>query len=303
MWDTLIIAPFTNALLFIYQWTGQNFGIAIILFTMLIRIITHPLTAQQMKGTQGMQQLQKNPQWIEAQEKYKGDKEKLAQEQMRLYKELKINPFASCLPMLIQFPVIIGLYQAIIQSMSNTPMDMLRLVRHIQPAILDASTLIPLNNQFLWMNLGEPERLYLPFLPFGIPVLAILVVVTTYVQSKLITPPPASPNDQTAQMTGMMNLYMPLFMGWLAWTLASGLSLYFVVSNVFGILQYALLGKANWSNVLPFKKSPAPQVGLTAGSSTTTDKPTKKAASQTAKTNRGKNESRKNNTRSNRANS
>jgi YidC/Oxa1 family membrane protein insertase len=301
MWDMLIITPFTNALLFIYNLTGQNFGVAIILFTILIRLVTHPLTVQQMKGTQGMQQLNNNPQWKEAQEKYKGDKEKLAQEQMRLYKELGINPFASCLPMLIQFPVIIGLYQAIIQSMSNTPHDMLRLVRHIRPELLDASKLIPLNNQFLWMDLGQPERLFLPFLPFGIPVLAILVVVTTYMQSKLITPPPANPKDQTAQMTSMMNIYMPLFMGYLAWTFASGLSLYFVVSNVVGILQYALMGKANWSNMLPFKGSPAAQVGIVAGGAI--EVPAQKDATQVAKTNRGKNGPRKNNTRSNRANS
>lgn len=281
MWDAFI-AFLTNVLLFIYNVTGQNFGIAIILFTILIRLVTHPLTAQQMKGTQGMQDLQKNEKWIEAQKKYKDDKEKLAQVQMQLYKELGINPFASCLPLLIQFPIIIGLYQAIIQSMANTPLDLLRLVRHIWPSFLDASTLIPLNNNFLWMNLGQPERLVIPGLGFGIPVLAILVMVTTYLQSKLMTPPTAGGNDQAAQMTGIMNLYMPLFMGYLAWTLASGLALYFVVSNVFGILQYALLGKANFRNLLPGKKpAPAPEV----------------------KPNRGKNESRKNNTGSNRANS
>lgn len=283
MWDAIIISPFINVLLFIYNLVGQNFGIAIILFTILIRLITHPLMVQQMKGTQGMQDLQKNPKYIEMQEKYKNDKEKLSQEQMALYKELGINPFGSCLPMLIQFPIIIGLYQAIIQVMANSPLDLLRLTRHIYPGFLDAATLVPVHNMFLWMNLGQPERVYI--FGVGIPILAILVVITTYVQSKLTTPAPANPKDQSAQMTGMMTLYMPIFMGWLAWTLASGLSLYFVVSNVIGILQYALLGKADWKNLLPGRKPPvvtAPQQG---------------------KTNRGKNESRKNNARSNRANS
>ena len=82
MWDAIIITPFINVLLFIYNLVGQNFGIAIILFTILIRLITHPLMVQQIKGTQGMQDLQKNEKWMEIQEKYKGDKEKLAQEQM-----------------------------------------------------------------------------------------------------------------------------------------------------------------------------------------------------------------------------
>jgi YidC/Oxa1 family membrane protein insertase len=281
MWDTIIITPFMNVLLFIYNLVGQNFGIAIILFTIVIRLITHPLMVQQIKGTQGMQDLQKNEKWLAIQEKYKNDKEKLAQEQMALYKELGINPFASCLPMLIQFPIIIGLYQVIIQAMANTPLDLLRLVRHVYPGFLNASALVPLNNHFLWMNLGQPERVYV--FGVGIPILAILVVITTYVQSKLLTPPTTNANDQSAQMTGMMNLYMPIFMGWLAWTLASGLSLYFVISNLFGIMQYALLGKANWKSLMPGYKPPAPPE---------------------AKSNRGKkNESGKNNARSNRANS
>ncbi len=293
MWDAIIITPFVNVLLFIYHLVGQNFGIAIILFTILIRLITHPLMVQQIKGAQGMQDLQKNPKWIEMQEKYKNDKEKLAQEQMALYKELGINPFGSCLPMLIQFPIIIGLYQAIIQSMANTPMDLLKLVRHVYPGFLDTASLIPLNNHFLWMNLGQPERL--PVFGVGIPVLAILVVITTYLQSKLMTPPTQpGANDQTAQMTGMMNLYMPIFMGWLAWTLASGLSLYFVVSNLFGIMQYALLGKADWRNLLPRRKTEVVKAETKA--------PAPAAAPQ-KKSNRGKNESRKNNARSNRANS
>ena len=280
MWDAIIITPFVNVLLFIYSLVWQNFGIAIILFTILIRMVTYPLMAQQIKGTQGMQDLQKNEKWLEVQAKYKNDKEKLAQEQMALYKELGINPFASCLPMIIQFPIIIGLYQAIIQSMASTPMDLLRLVRHVYPGFLDPAALIPLNNQFLWMNLGQPERLII--LGVGVPVLAILVVITTYLQSKLMTPPTANPKDQTSQMTGMMNLYMPIFMGWLAFTLSSGLSLYFVVSNLFGIIQYAVMGKANWKSLLPGHKADAtPEV----------------------KPNRGKNESRKNKARSNRANS
>ncbi len=104
------------------------------------------------------------------------------------------------------------------------------------------------------MNLGQPERLNLPFLSFGIPILAIVVVVTTYLQSKLMQPPTTTPGDQGAMMGNMMNIYMPFLMGYLAYTLASGLSLYFVISNLVGILQYALLGRLNWKNLLPKKK-------------------------------------------------
>lgn len=253
MWDAVIIAPFINILLGIYHLVG-NFGVAIILFTLLSRVLLYPLTAQQIRGAAAMQNLQKDKRWIEMQEKYKGDKEKLAQEQMALYKELGINPFASCLPTLIQFPIIIGLYQALIQTMANTPLDLFNLTRHVYPWLLDVSKIIPLESRFLWMDLGQPERVYI--FGFGLPVLAIIVMITTYIQSKLITPPAADPKDQSAMMSGMMNIYMPFFMGWLALTLASGLALYFVASNVFGIAQYAMIGKVYWANLIPkFGKS------------------------------------------------
>jgi len=171
MWDSLIITPFINTLLFIYTLVWNNFGIAIILFTILIRLITYPLSIQQLKGATAMQELQKDKRWIEMQKKYKGDKEKLAQEQMALYKELGINPLASCLPTIIQFPVIIGLYQSIIRSLASTPTQLLELISHIYPGFLSVSALIPLNSHFLWMDLGRPERLNIPFIPFGIPVL------------------------------------------------------------------------------------------------------------------------------------
>ncbi|MPM38227.1 Membrane protein insertase YidC 2 [bioreactor metagenome] len=253
MWDSVIIKPFINFLLWIYATVG-NLGVAIILFTAATRLVLYPLTAKQIKSSQAMQELQKNKRYIEIQEKYKNDKEKLAQEQMKLYQELKISPFASCLPTLLQFPLIIGLYQALIQTVASAPIDLLNLVRHIYPSFLKVADLIPLNTNFLWMDLGHPERLYIPGLSFGIPVLAIVVVITTYISTKIITPPPqagGSANDQTAMMSNMMNIYMPLLMGWMAWTLASGLALYFVVTNLIQILQYAVTGKVYWGNILP----------------------------------------------------
>ncbi len=255
MWDTIIITPFTNVLLFIYTLVAHNFGIAIILFTCLIRLITHPLMVQQIKGAKAMQDLQKDKRYIEMQKKYKDDKEKLAQEQMKLYKELNISPFSSCLPTLIQFPIIIGLYQSVVLALANTPVELVNLTRHVYPGLLKVADLIPLNSRFLWMDLSAPERLYLPFLSFGIPILAIVVVISTYLQSKMMTP--VSTGDaggQSAMIGNMMNIYMPFLMGYLALTLASGLSLYFVVSNLIGIGQYAMLGQLNWKNILPGSK-------------------------------------------------
>lgn len=260
MWDTIIVSPFINAMLFIYQLVG-NFGVTIILFTLLIRLITHPLNAAQIKSTAAMSEMQKNPKYIEMQAKYKGDKQKLAEEQMKLYKELGYNPMSSCLPTLIQFPIIIGMYQAIIRAMAFTPLDLLNFSRQVYTNFLDVAKIIPLNGKFLWMDMGQPERLMIAGV--GIPVLAILVVITSYMQSKLMQPPAGAPgsNDQSAMMGNMMAIYMPLLMGYLAYTLASGLALYFLVANVFSIVQYAIMGKLNWANLLP--KGLAPGSGST----------------------------------------
>jgi YidC/Oxa1 family membrane protein insertase len=140
-------------------------------------------------------------------------------------------------------------------------MQMVDLYRHVYQfppfdKLIPISRIIPIDNQFLWMDLSQPERIYV--LGFGIPLLAIVVVVSTWLQSKLMTPPSQS-GDQGAQMTQMMNLYMPIFMGYLAWTFAAGLSLYFVTSNIVTIVQYAAMGKVDWSNILPGKK-PAPAI-------------------------------------------
>ncbi len=256
MWDKLVIQPFVNIILLINSLVN-NFGISIILFTILIRLITHPLKIKQIKSTQAMQQLNNDPRYKKIQEKYKDDKERLAQEQMKFYKELGINPMGSCLPTLIELPLILGLYQSVVRAMAATPFELFRLEQIIYPGFINPAKVLPLHNAFLWMDLGQPERLTI--FGFGVPVLAILVVITTYLQSKLISPP-STGEGQAEMMTKSMNLYMPFLMGFMAYSLASGLALYFLTGNVIGIFQYAVLGKADFSNIIPGmkKKEPLP---------------------------------------------
>jgi len=247
LWN-VFISVFINILLWIDNILG-NVGVAIILFTVLIKIVTWPLNASQMKGAKAMQDMQNDKEWQDIQKKYAKDKEKLSQEQMRIYRERGINPFGSCLPTLIQFPIIIALYQSITRALATTPLDLLKLSRIINPDFLDVTKLIPLNSDFLWLNLGQPDPTY---------ILAIVVAVTTYIQSKLTMPPSTNPNDQSAAMGQSMAITMPLMLGWFALTFPSGLAVYFITSNALGIIQYAAQGKANWSNLLPkfMKKQP-----------------------------------------------
>jgi YidC/Oxa1 family membrane protein insertase len=267
MWDAFIVTPMTNILLLIYAFIG-NFGIAIILFTILIRALTHPLMASQIKSGARMQELMQSEEWQKIQAKHKDDKEKLAQEQMRIYQEKGINPLGSCLPTFIQFPIIIGLYQSINRVMGASPLQMMDLVRSITDPLwawvgttfpsASLGALLPINAQFLWMNLGQPERILADVLPFGgIPTLAIIVGLTTFVQTKLTVTPSASPNDQTSQMNQMMGIYMPLMLFWFSLNFASGLAVYFIAGNIVSILQYAALGKVNWNNLFSFGPKPA----------------------------------------------
>jgi YidC/Oxa1 family membrane protein insertase len=184
---------------------------------------------------------------------------------MKLYQQMGYNPLSGCLPTLIQFPIIIGLYQSITRALAATPLAMLTLTRTIYPWLenimpgLSLTKLIPIDKFFLWMNLSQPEKTYIPILGISIPILAIIVALTTYVQSKVTTPPTGT-DAQSKQMSNMMSIYMPLLLGYFALNFAAGLAVYFIVSNLFGIAQYAYMGKVDWKSVLslPFgNRAPA----------------------------------------------
>lgn len=222
--------PFIVALLFLYNLLGQNIILAIIIFTVLTRVITYPLTAQQMKSTAKMQGLQ--PRLKELQAKHKGDREKMSQAQMELYKTYGVNPLGGCLPLVVQMPILFGLYGAITHALAANPLQMLDLAGRIQGFGFLASTL-PVQNQFLWLNLGLPDPT---------PILPILVIASTYFQSKVMTPPPSGdPNDPSAAISRNMTIMMPLMIGLLSVQFASGLSIYWVISNFVGMGQYALV--------------------------------------------------------------
>ncbi|MBN2387014.1 MAG: membrane protein insertase YidC [Anaerolineales bacterium] len=252
MWEA-IVNFFTNTLIIIYQYTGQNFGVAIVLFTILIRLLTHPLMARQIKSTQKMQELQQSKEWGDIQKKYKDNREQLAQEQMKLYQKEGVSPFGSCLPTFVQLPIMFALYQSVMRALASSPMQLLILTRAVWTNG-EMSNLIPLNSQFLWMNLGQPERIYIAGL--GIPLLALIVAVTTFIQTKVTMPPPnpTNPPDQAAAMNSSMTMMMPLMMGYFALTFASGLAVYIIVGNLLSLVQYALLGRVYWSNLLPKSK-------------------------------------------------
>lgn len=233
-----------NALLWLYSVLGGQFWLAIIIFTVVIRGLMQPLMLPQQRSAKKMQELQ--PRLQEIQKKYAKDREKLAQEQMKLYKEVGVNPMGGCLPMLIQFPIWIGLYQSIIQALGHQPLQLLNLSKNIYPFLQSLWAEVPLNRFFLGMDLSlTPQQL--GGLTFALPV---LVAFTSWLQTRMTTPPTGG-SDQSASMSQSMTLMMPLMFGFFSLNFSTGLSLYFVVSNVIGIVTQGFI--SGWSGLMFWK--------------------------------------------------
>lgn len=241
LWD-IIINPFVTILTFLYSLLGQNVVLAIVVFTILIRVAILPLTAQQQRSAKEMQKLQ--PKLKELQEKHKNDREKLAQEQMALYREHGVNPFGGCLPLIIQLPILIALYQAIIFALAATPFQLVDLAGRM-PAFLNLDQFIPLNNVWLSMDLTKPPTAN----PTHALILPALVLVTTWLQSKVTIPPPSTSTrtdgkpDQAQMMQQQMTTIMPLMFGFFSLSFSVGLSIYFITGNIVGIIQYSLMNE------------------------------------------------------------
>ncbi len=229
MWDLLVVDPITNLLLLFYKYMGHQTILAITMLTLLVRLALTPLTISQQKSMAKQRELQ--PRLKELQEKYKGDKQKLAEEQMKLYQEMGINPAGGCLPLLIQMPLMIGLYQAIIRALAATPIGLLNLASHVYHWLPGLSTVLPMQSHFLWLDLALPDPYY---------VMPILVVLTSWYQQKVISAMqgPTQGDSQAQAMSQSMQITMPLFMGFISMSYASGLSVYFIISNLVGIFQY-----------------------------------------------------------------
>jgi YidC/Oxa1 family membrane protein insertase len=245
MWD-LIINPFVTLLTWMYSIFNNDIVLAIVVFTILIRVVTYPLLAKQQQSAEKMQELQ--PRLKKIQEKYKDDREKLAQAQMELYREAGVNPFGGCLPLLIQLPIMLALYQAIYFALANTPYQLVDLAQRLLIPGLEG--LIPLNNVWFGMDLTQPPTP--PVNPVYALVLPLLVMATTYVQSKLALPKSTTPKDgsatndaasQAEAVSRSMTTIMPIMLGMFALSFSVGLSVYFIVGNLIGIFQYSPWGK------------------------------------------------------------
>ncbi len=233
IWDLIILEPVINSLIWLSSTLFNSFGLTIIVFTIFIRVLMYPLTKKQLRATKGMQELQ--PKLKELQKKYGKDKQVMAKEQMKLYKESGLNPAGCMLPMLIQLPVWIALYQSIIRVLAVSPEDFLSLSRYLYPWPV-VYTMLPLASSFLWLDLSVPDTF-----------IAILVGGSMWVQQKMTMPRTGDPKQQAQSQ--MMLWMMPMLFAFFALSFPSGLAFYWLVSTVIGIaMQYFVTG---WGALVP----------------------------------------------------
>jgi len=228
LYNDILYRPLLNLLVFFYNFTpGHDIGVVIIILTILIRLALAPSFHKSLKGQKAMNDLQ--PKLTELREKYKGNKEAEAKAMMELYKEHKINPLSSCLPILIQLPIIIALYQVFRQALGGHDLVGLYSFIHKPDSI---------NPYFLhFVNLAKAVtdngKVLIPNL-----ILALLAGATQFWQAKMMMPKTTGKQDATAKAMSMQMTYvLPIVSIVVAWKLPAGLPLYWVVTTLFAVAQ------------------------------------------------------------------
>ncbi|WML42475.1 YidC family membrane integrase SpoIIIJ [Neobacillus sp. PS3-40] len=202
IWNQYIVYPLSWFIIKVADIFGGSFGLSIIAVTILIRLILLPLMVKQTRSSKAMQTLQ--PQLAELKKKYSSKDQKtqqqLQQETMALFQKNGVNPMAGCFPLLIQMPILIGFYHAITRTAAIA------------------------QDSFLWFDLGEKDPYY---------ILPIIAGITTFIQQKMMMAGTANQNPQMGMMLWMMPIMIVVF----AFSYPAALSLYWVVGNIFMIVQ------------------------------------------------------------------
>lgn len=206
-WQSNVVYWFAKALDTFASWFGGNYGLAVLIMVIIVRTLILPLTIKQVKSSRAMQAIQ--PELAKLKEKYKDNPELQQQETMKLFQENKVNPLAGCLPLLVQMPIFIALYNSIYGN---------ELLRH---------------GEFLWLQLGTPDKTF---------ILPILAALTTFLQTKMMMK--MNPSPMQGPMQFMMMVY-PVLIFFMSYNFPSALPLYWFFSNVYTIVQNYFLYRNN----------------------------------------------------------
>ncbi len=257
IWNGVIIRPMINGLVLLYYVFFSNFGLSIIAFTIIVRAAMIPLSVKQSRQMKAMSALQ--PKLKELQAKYPDDRARVSQETMKLYREQGVNPIGCLGPMFVQMPIFFGLFWALRGTLPSTPESLADLSRHLYAWLPQVNEAVPLDGRFLWLDLARTSSENpIPFL------LPLLVGSSMWVMQKMSTTPAATPQQES---TNRMMLWMlPLMFGFFTLGFETGLALYWVVSNIVGIvIQGFVTGWGPIATLLSFRqaKEPTPAPALT----------------------------------------
>ncbi|MDJ0923590.1 MAG: YidC/Oxa1 family membrane protein insertase [Acidimicrobiia bacterium] len=242
---TILAPPLGQLLALLYNVWPNNYGIAIILLTLIVMVLLFPLTLKQTRSMKAMQEIQ--PEIKKLQKEYKDNREELNKQMMALYQERGVNPAAGCLPLIIQMPIWFALFQVLRVGPSADDPTVLSPDDIIPADSKLADALLSGDSQFLGMDMLEsPSSATSDGLVGAIPyiVLVLVVVATGFYQSVQMTRKRKNdnqPENKQAQQMQTVAKIMPLFLGFISWGFPSGLVLYFAVSNLFRIGQQAVI--------------------------------------------------------------
>lgn len=252
IFNALLINPIINALVAIYKLLlilGVPFalGFSVILLTVLIKFIIYPLTGAQIRSTQKMQELK--PHLDRIKEKHKNDKSRQQQETVQLYRQFGINPAAGCLPLLIQLPIFIALYNVFFKVIKEDTIATMSEINQILylPALHLGK---PWDANFFGISLAATPSGFWQVNPILLSI-PLITVFLQFVQSKMMTPSLKKTttnehkDDFQKIMQTQMVYFLPLMIGFFSFSFPVGLSLYWNTFTVFGIIQQHLLNKKN----------------------------------------------------------
>lgn len=242
LWDEVLFRPIYNLLIWLTSWLpNHDLGLAIILLTLLVRLVLFFPTYTSFKQQKSMQQLQ--PKINAVKEKYGHDQKKQAEEIMNLYKEHGVHPCGSCLPMLVQLPFLYAML-AVLQNGLNPEYT------HFLYAPLANFDINTINPYFLWLNLTTKDSLYILPIITGATQFITMKLTQVKQQQKVhdITPSDKKEPKQMKeieQATKSMTYLFPVLIAWIAMGYPAGLALYWIFSTIFGIGQQLILNRRN----------------------------------------------------------
>lgn len=257
-WEAIFVYPIAKILVWLSAaisnvGLGHSLGWAIIIITIVLKLVTLPLTRKQLQSTKAMQELQ--PKLKELQDKYGKDRQKLAEEQMKLYKEAGVNPMGGCLPLLIQLPILWALYQALYAVASTDLIPAGQRIFLWIPDLFYPTLAVGTS----WIGASFAARDWGKL--FAYASLPIIMLITQLALQKMAQPPKSAKTGQSSQdaqmqMMNQMMFFMPIMFGYITLGLPAGLTLYWTATNILSIVQQYFVsgwgGLSDW--FAPLKK-------------------------------------------------